>query len=146
LNTFNFEIIFSNWLAHTFCLLLNIYIFSKLANLVHTVNTEFFKFNLYGFGEPLQLTEYTAPGGHYAYHVDREYNSMIRKLSVSVQLSNPKKYSGGKLIINGSELPADAYEQGSVVMFPSVINHTVLPVSEGKRYALVAWITGDNFK
>ena len=47
-----------------------------------------FHFELTGLFEGLQFTRYEAPSGKYDKHVDRTFNSLIRKLSFTVQLSD----------------------------------------------------------
>ena len=108
-------------------------------------NDKFFQFDLWGMTEGLQFTEYSAPDGQYDYHTDSMYNSNIRKLSASIQLSNPNDYEGGDLrLYNQNEtIDADAIrQQGTVVMFPSFIEHQAEKVTKGKRYSLAAWWDG----
>ena len=52
-------------------------------------------------------------------------------------------FEGGDFEIYGeeSELP-----KGSVIVFPSFIEHRVAPVIKGTRYSLVAWFVGPPFK
>jgi len=37
-------------------------------------------------------------------------------------------------------------EQGTLIAFPSHTLHEVTPITEGRRYSLVGWITGKPFK
>lgn len=125
----------------------NFWIYQRLTDVCVQLNKKFFKFNLFGFGEPLQLTHYLAPGGHYEKHVDRAFQGLIRKLSMSVQLSNPEKYKGGDLIIYEGDFKRHTLRtQGSVIVFPSFMEHQVTKVTKGERYSLVGWVTGENFK
>lgn len=125
----------------------NYWIYQRLTDVCIQLNKKFFKFNLFGFAEPLQLTHYMAPGGHYEKHVDRAFQGLIRKLSMSVQLSNPKKYKGGDLIIYEGDFKRPTIRtQGSVIIFPSFMEHQVTEVTKGERYSLVGWVTGENFK
>ena len=72
---------------------------------------------------------------------------MVRKLSVSVQLSEPEKYKGGDLIIyEGVDETIAKKFIGSITVFPSFMEHEVRPVTSGTRYSLVGWITGKEFK
>ena len=123
------------------------WIYYKLTDIILYLNSKFFKFNIYGFIEGLQFTSYQAPGGKYKKHVDRGLNSIIRKLSLSVQLSDPNSYKGGDLLIHEGDNPIFLpKEQGKLISFPSYVLHEVTPVTKGKRYSLVAWITGPQFK
>jgi hypothetical protein len=45
------------------------WLYKKLADIIHQVNFQHFKFDLWGFLDNLQYTTYEE-GGHYAWHVD----------------------------------------------------------------------------
>lgn len=124
----------------------NEWIFQKLTDTSIFLNNRFFKFDLLGFAEGIQFTEYESPGGKYDPHVDCMYNGEIRKLSISVQLSDENDYEGGDVICNyGNEIVMPR-TQGTALAFPSYALHGVKPVTKGTRYSLVAWITGPSFK
>ena len=111
--------------------------------------------------EDIQFTEYE-PRGHYNWHNDSLKNpmnlkNMQRKLSMVVQLSDPKDYVGGDLRFNLRGLdssqsdnimspPSEFKQQGSIVVFPSFLWHKVEPITSGKRYSLVMWTLGGNWK
>jgi PKHD-type hydroxylase len=121
--------------------------YRRLTDIILDLNSKFFKFDIYGFIEGLQFTSYKFPSGKYDKHVDRGLNMNIRKLSLSVQLSNPKSYQGGELLLHDSSNPITIpKEQGKLILFPSYVLHEVKPVTKGERYSLVAWITGPQFK
>ena len=71
----------------------------------------------------------------------------FRKISLSVQLTDPGEYEGGQLQLytkkNVQTLPKT---KGSAIFFPSFLLHQVTPVTKGKRMSLVAWVTGPQFK
>ena len=68
----------------------------------------------------------------------------LRKLSVSIQLSDPASYEGGDLEINmGSFSKTAARDKGALIIFPSYALHRVHPVTSGERHSLVAWIVGN---
>jgi PKHD-type hydroxylase len=122
------------------------FVMERLTDIVNELNSKYFKFNLYGFCEPLQFTEYNAPSEYYKKHIDKMYNGAIRKLSIVVQLTDPAEYEGGELLIDlGTEL-LTRKTQGSVIVFPSYVLHEVKPVTKGTRHSLVAWLAGDPFK
>jgi PKHD-type hydroxylase len=122
-------------------------VYRILTDTINELNEKFFKFKLTGFFENIQFTEYKAPGGHYGRHIDRALGSVARKLSVTVQLSDPKDYKGGDLNLYVGENPyVCGREQGIVNVFPSYVLHEVQPVTKGTRYSLVAWICGPDFK
>jgi PKHD-type hydroxylase len=95
----------------------------------------------------IQFTEYHATeGGKYDWHHDVDWNNnngFDRKLSLTVQLSSPSDYDGGNFEFNEVEqLPKNSKELGTVVVFPSYLQHRVTPVTQGVRRSLVAWFQG----
>jgi PKHD-type hydroxylase len=123
------------------------WVYQRLTDIITRLNADYFRFDLFGFTEGFQFTEYNAPGGHYGKHVDSMFNGTVRKLSFVLQLSDPKDYEGGELQIHLSDNPeAMKKQQGTVVVFPSPTLHQVTPITEGRRYSLVGWITGKPFK
>jgi PKHD-type hydroxylase len=119
------------------------WIYKKVSAVSKVVNEKFFQFDLYGFAEDLQFAKYPVEG-RYDSHIDCIYHGRIRKLSISVQLS--EGYSGGDLMINYGKELAMPRTQGALTAFPSTTLHSVTPVTEGVRYSLVGWITGPRFK
>jgi PKHD-type hydroxylase len=102
---------------------------------------------LFGFTEALQFTEYQAPDGHYAYHMDKVPHGTIRKLSIVVQLTDEDSYAGGDFeILDGTYPEKLPRTRGMLLMFPSYTMHKVNPVTDGIRNSLVGWISGNNFK
>ena len=124
----------------------NNWIFKRLTSIVLDLNIKYFRFDLFGIIEPLQFTEYQTNNGHYVKHVDRNEGIVVRKLSLSVQLTDSEDYMGGNLILHtdskGTEISRD---QGYLALFPSYTLHEVTPVTQGTRHSLVAWVTGKNF-
>lgn len=132
--------------------------------------------------EMVQFTKYR-PNQHYNWHIDgycdhnsskvlssQDYKSqgmvmpitetdnpdfigMCRKVSITVNLSDPEDYEGGDLWL--THLPSDSNSdkletftnpdfrtKGAVVVFPSWVRHRVTPVTKGTRYSAVAWFNG----
>jgi PKHD-type hydroxylase len=75
-------------------------------------------------------------------------NMPVRKLSISIQLTNHEEYEGGELILyDGGEEGVTMHKtQGTLVIFPSYVLHEVMPVTKGERNSLVTWVTGNQFK
>tara|TARA_R110000796_G_scaffold3249_1_gene12699 strand:- start:2492 stop:3073 length:582 start_codon:yes stop_codon:yes gene_type:complete len=109
----------------------------------------------YSWFEPIQFTIYKK-NQFYDWHQDAgrdvykskdlNWDNKIRKLSIIVSLTDPKKYTGGELEI---ELPGKKkkintlkLKRGTIVVFPSFIWHRVKPVKSGERNSLVNWIIG----
>ena len=123
------------------------WVFKKLADVATKLNTQYFNFNLTGFGEALQLTHYDqSEHGMYGWHQD--YGGEVsRKLSMSVQLTDPSEYEGGNLQTLTSGEPKTVRKQrGFITVFPSYVLHQVTPVTQGSRQSLVAWVSGPQFK
>lgn len=101
---------------------------------------------------PFQYTEYHASeGGHYDWHTDVNWNgenTLDRKLSVTVQLSDPSEYEGGQFMFNECENPPveASRAKGTVLIFPSYLQHRVLPITSGCRRSLVAWYEGPRWR
>ena len=123
--------------------------FRRVTDIVLNLNEKFFKFDLFGLNEGFQFTNYEAPSGKYGKHIDRGINTPVRKLSISIQLTEPKEYEGGELkLYDGDDDEANVMDkaQGTLIMFPSYVLHEVMPVTKGERNSLVTWVTGKQFK
>ena len=118
----------------------------------------------YDWSEPCQFTTYTK-GHHYTWHCDSfphpkhskdpNHHGKIRKLSLTVQLSEPTDYEGGEFQFafrnreDGApniRTVSEAKEKGSLIIFPSHLYHRGLPVTKGKRLSLVMWTLGNPFR
>lgn len=120
--------------------------YRRMTDIIVSLNEQFFKFDLFGATEGFQFTKYTAPGGKYGKHVDSTVGFTVRKLSFTLQLSDPDSYKGGDLCVYVGDKPTVMKrEQGCVAVFPSYVLHEVKPVTHGTRYSLVSWITGKPF-
>lgn len=124
------------------------WVFRRVTDITLNLNERFFKFDLFGINEGFQFTNYEAPSGKYGKHVDRGMNMPVRKLSISIQLTNPEEYEGGELKLYDGEEEGTVMskEQGTLVIFPSYVLHEVMPVTKGTRNSLVTWVTGKKFK
>lgn len=121
--------------------------FRRVTDAVLNLNGQFFKFDLFGMAEGFQFTRYDAPNDHYGMHIDKCINGVVRKLSLTIQLSPPEDYEGGELALQFEIKPEMmSKELGKMIVFPSYVLHEVRPVTKGARYSLVAWITGKPFK
>ena len=95
--------------------------------------------------DEIQFTVYDA-GEYYDWHHDlggKNYTG-LRKLSISVQLSDPGDYDGG--ILEFDHYTESDTRQGTAVVFPSFFRHRVTAVERGTRYALVCWVSGHSFR
>ena len=88
----------------------------------------------------------------FEWHKDmlRIRKSVIRKISVVLQLVSPENYRGGRLEFLDNDfgvfVPESFAAQGSVAVFASLLKHRVTPLKEGERRSLTAWFKGPPFR
>ena len=117
-------------------------------------------YDITGLGR-LQLTKYKE-GGFYDWHRDGlgdhtaglqygdDPNKYVRKLSATVLLDDG--YEGGEFQFISHDRTShvvstpEFFRVGSVIVFPSFMNHRVTPVTKGTRHSLVSWFLGPPFK
>ncbi len=129
------------------------WLWSKVINNVGQANQQYWNFDLYGIIEPMQLLCYDGSRvvennkDHYDKHLDVGIIAPNRKLTFSIQLTDPKEYDGAELNIyrhrNPEQIPT---AQGSMILFPSYMLHEVTPITRGKRWALVCWVSGPQYR
>ena len=95
--------------------------------------------------EKVQMSKYEI-GGHYNWHMDSKapVNNEQRKLSISILLNDD--FEGGGLEIESNKDENVLKCQGDIVVFPSFLQHKVLPVTDGIRYSAVSWAYGPTFR
>lgn len=121
--------------------------YDKIWAVVEEVNSENFGFDVEKFEGRLQVARYHAENqGFYTWHMDNGAKTGGRKISISVQLSDPSGYQGGDLeFFYTNKVKKADKALGTVVAFPSWVMHRVTPVTEGTRYSMVAWIVGERW-
>ena len=139
---------------------------------VQRANRENFLYDLRNIdGESLQYTRYET-GQFYGWHNDaglatqykpksignlseglandfvNENTELIRKLSFSLQLSDPDDYEGGNVqFLDESDKSYFApRKRGAIVLFDSRIKHRVLKVTKGTRKSIVGWVVGPRWR
>ena len=139
---------------------------------IQRANRENFLYDLRNIdGESMQFTRYEA-GQFYGWHNDaglatqykpvsvgnrseglgkdfmNENIEIIRKLSFTLQLSDPDDYEGGNVQFldeSGKSYFAPR-QRGCLVLFDSRTSHRVLKVSKGTRKSIVGWTVGPRWK
>ena len=107
-------------------------------------NVNHFGFDGIKITEQAQYTEYLK-GGFYDWHMDSsiEMSAMptVRKISMTLLLSDPKDFKGGELEIikEGRKINL---KRGYAIFFASFLSHRVKPVLKGNRKSLVMWFGG----
>lgn len=121
------------------------WLFHKLAVLFAEANRHY-GFELAGFVDALQYTVY-GPEQHFEWHLDLGSDqTSARKLSMTIQLSEPSDYTGGTLEFVSLAAGDEQRQLGSATFFPSYLAHRVNPVQSGVRRSLVAWGYGPAFR
>jgi PKHD-type hydroxylase len=121
-------------------------------DIIESVCAEANKFLRYdivaGRSDPIQLLRYDAEEkGCFVWHADTVPSDLTRKISVVVPLSRPDEYEGGVLqFAQGGVVTEPGAVPGRPVVFPSWLTHQVTPVTAGRRYSLVAWMRGPNWR
>lgn len=125
------------------------WLYAKLEEIALALNKECYGFDLYGLTESLQYTVYHGEeGGHYDWHVDLGGNDVEpRKISMSLQLTDPSEYQGCDLVLQAGLGPCVADRaRGTLIAFPSYVLHRVTPIESGIRKSLVIWVSGPAFR
>lgn len=124
------------------------WLYDRIHGVMMSVNRDAYQFELKGFTEQFQYTVYHgSEGGHYDWHLDLGMKAMQRKLSLSLQLSDPASYEGCDLqFMAGHGIETAPRDRGTVIVFPSYTLHRVTPVTAGTRKSLVAWAGGPKFR
>jgi len=102
----------------------------------------------------IQFAEYDEKdAGEYKMHRDVFWMNSDpvyhRKLSCVVQLTDPSEYEGCDLeLYNTRNVPdkKEIKEKGSIVYFPSFVDHAATPITKGTRYSLAAWFDGPKWR
>ena len=135
-------------------------------------NRENFMYDIEGIdSNEIQYTEYQK-GEYYDWHVDDNIGrclfndkvlasasnqgeniailngEYVRKLSFTIQLSDPEDYEGGELEfkVNNEEPFFAPNKKGTVIVFDSRTLHRVKEVKSGVRKSLVGWVVGPRWK
>lgn len=145
---------------------------------INKINEENFRYDLLGIDNDfIQYTQYEE-GEYYNWHVDSGFSELyemtsarnsvknetdqqsyyndflkintetIRKLSFTVQLSDPDSYEGGdvQMIDDSDNLYTVPRERGTIIVFDSRTKHRVRKVTKGVRRSLVGWCVGPRWR
>ena len=113
--------------------------------------------------ENMQITRYQK-GGFYRFHSDgrgdhlstydepksKFKNGFVRKISMTILLN--ENFEGGEFQFS-TYTDQKCYvhsppinKTGSIIVFPSYMEHRVKPITKGTRYSLVTWFLGPPFR
>ena len=129
------------------------FLFDIIWNIALEANDEWFKFHISKL-DFIQFAEYDSEyQGEFKRHKDifwlNNNQDYHRKLSMIIQLSDPKTYRGGNFEffdITYHPNYEEIKEQGTAIFFPSFIDHQLNPVLNGKRYSLACWFDGPKWR
>ena len=141
------------------------WIYKEIQPYVHTANASAGWNFEWDWSESCQFTKYKL-NQFYDWHCDswpKPYDKpddpnshgKIRKLSVTISLSDETEYEGGDFEfdfrssddgLNQPQVCKEIRPKGSIVVFPSFVWHRVKPVTSCTRYSLVMWNLGWSFK
>jgi len=126
------------------------WVYRRLLDLSMEANEALWNFDLISAPEQIQYTTYNAEEqGHYGAHQDIGPGMLsLRKVSVTVQISEADDYEGGDLQITqgGDSWLTTPRGFGKVVVFPSYMMHRVTPITKGTRKSLVLWVGGGHYR
>ena len=139
---------------------------------VEKINRKNFVYDITDFDAgTLQYTHY-GPDQYYTWHSDDDVSRLhkpdalistftdksqddiiinseyVRKLSFSLQLSDPDQYTGGELefLDNSGKTMFAPKQRGTMVVFDSRLKHRVRRVKSGLRKSIVGWVVGPRWK
>jgi PKHD-type hydroxylase len=127
-------------------------LFDDIWKIVLWGNEDWFGFHISKI-DYLQFAEYRSENsGQYKKHQDTFWitdSNYHRKLSMVIQLTDPKLYEGGDLTFYELDNypPADKLRnRGTAILFPSFTYHAALPVTSGTRNSLAIWVEGPKWR
>lgn len=98
--------------------------------------------------EAIQFARYGVDQ-HYDWHVDffpLSGKDTDRKVTVVCLMNDPAEFEGGEFQIRLYSQYTAPLQKGSVIAFPSILEHRVTPVTSGFRYSATMWFHGPRFR
>jgi hypothetical protein len=137
------------------------WIYGILNPFIHSANKKAGWNFQWDWNEPSQFTIYNK-NQFYKWHTDqgpkllttrnKNIKGKQRKLSLTLQLTEPSEYEGGDFQFKWfdgkkmkTDTPKNAKELGTIIIFPSFTPHQVTPITKGTRQSLVNWSIGKPF-
>lgn len=123
----------------------------RFHQLVFNANRNVFGFNLFELNDydPIHYNVYDGDKkAEYGWHDDASPNEPGDiKLTAILNVSE-EEYEGGdlELFINGPMIIEPFKKPGTMIVFPSFIQHRVTPVTKGKRITISQWLSGPKWQ
>lgn len=123
------------------------WIYKSIAKTMQQLNSQEFHYDLSGIYENLYFLTYEE-GDHFDWHVDAGPKTPVpRKLSGTLQLTDPADYDGGDFdILLSKEHERTQKRRGMVTAFPAWRIHRVTPITRGLRHSIAIFCTGPMFR
>ena len=96
--------------------------------------------------ENVQFAEY-GPEQHYAWHTDTftlAGKPTERKITVVCLLND--EFEGGEFQVRLYNDYTAPLKKGTMIAFPAILEHRVIPVTSGIRYSATMWFSGPRFR
>ncbi|HEY6455757.1 MAG TPA: 2OG-Fe(II) oxygenase [Steroidobacteraceae bacterium] len=123
-------------------------LYERLTQITRKLNDDIYHFDITGLENVQYSVHHGNEAGHYHWHIDHgPHNLKRRKISMSIQLTDPSQYEGCDLQFQVSNTIGVApRKRGTGIAFPSFLLHRVTPIISGTRKALVVWAVGPAFR
>jgi PKHD-type hydroxylase len=127
-------------------------LYRRMEEAVLALNARYFRFDLSGLADFQYALYGGLEGGHFDWHKDYGRDPADparepRKLTLSLQLSDPSDYQGCELQVRaGNQIDVAPKARGTLVAFPANVLHQVTPILSGVRKSLVIWAVGPEFR
>lgn len=98
--------------------------------------------------ESVQYAEY-GPEQHYHWHTDTftlSGSAEDRKVTAVCLMNDPSEFDGGEFQVQLYDDYTAPLTKGTIIAFPSILQHRVTPVISGKRISATVWLSGPRFK
>tara|TARA_R110000868_G_scaffold2913_4_gene19865 strand:- start:4 stop:549 length:546 start_codon:yes stop_codon:yes gene_type:complete len=119
-----------------------------IKNIANTANQKCNWNYLISENEQIQFARYTEKQ-LYKWHTDfflLGLKPTDRKITVVCLLNDPTEFEGGEFKVRLHEEYIAPLQKGSVIAFPSMLEHCVTPIITGVRYSATMWLSGEKFR
>ncbi len=126
-----------------------------IENFIYDANDEFFQYDMFDIDDfdYLNINEYDEKNNSYDWHVDCNCYGAEQDLKLTFLLNiSTESYDGGRLHLHGLDKQGqelifkDFNKPGYALIFTSLRQHKVEPITRGKRKTLSYWTRGPAWK
>ena len=119
-----------------------------LKDIAYTANQQCKWDYLLSDNEEIQFARYTEKQ-LYNWHTDTfllGLKPIDRKITMVCLMNDPSEFDGGEFKVKLYQEYVAPLEKGSVIAFPSMLEHCVTPIISGVRYSATMWLSGPKFR